>query len=94
VSLLEGEHQRVYVFSTYVPVPYVESNVSTPAKLVQDVTAQSIISYDGTYAIPTTIDIDDLSLTPTKTRRLLEITRKFGLLHFGYVAQWETFVEQ
>jgi hypothetical protein len=37
------------------------------------------------------IDIDRLSLTPTKTGRLLDVTRKFELLHFGFVAQWGTF---
>jgi hypothetical protein len=37
------------------------------------------------------IDIDGLSLTPTIIGRLLDVIREFELLHFGFVAQWETF---
>jgi hypothetical protein len=53
---------------------------------------ESTINLDGTCVVPTTIDIGGLSLTPTKTRRLLDVIRKFEFLHFGYVAQWENFL--
>jgi hypothetical protein len=75
----------------FIPVSFVAANIRTHAKLVQVVSAQSTINYDGTYVVPATIDIDGMSLTPTKTRLLPPIIRKFELLHFGYVAQWETF---
>jgi hypothetical protein len=58
---------------------------------VQVVTTQSTINLDGTYVVLESIDIDGLSLSPTKTRLLPSITRKFELLRFGYVAQWHTF---
>jgi hypothetical protein len=37
------------------------------------------------------IDIEGVSLTPSKTGLLKETRRKFELLHFGYVAHWEAF---
>jgi 8-oxo-dGTP pyrophosphatase MutT (NUDIX family) len=86
VSLHEGKHQLVYVFSVYVIVPFVAANIRTHTKLVQAVTTQSTINQDDTYVVQSTIDMDGLSLTPTKTGRLFEIIRKFELLHFGYVA--------
>jgi hypothetical protein len=91
VSLLVGRHQLVYVFSESVPVPYVTTNLSTHAKVVQAVTPLSTINHDGIYVVLESIDIDGLSLTPTKTGLLPSIIRKFELLHFGYVAQWGTF---
>jgi 8-oxo-dGTP pyrophosphatase MutT (NUDIX family) len=72
VSLREGKNQLVYVFSAYVPVPYVEANIRTHTKLVQAVTVQLTINHDGIYVDPKTIDIDGLLLTPTKTGRLLK----------------------
>jgi 8-oxo-dGTP pyrophosphatase MutT (NUDIX family) len=39
VSLLEGKHQLVCVFSAYVLVPYLKANLRTIAKVVEDVTA-------------------------------------------------------
>jgi hypothetical protein len=81
----------LYVFSVYVPIPFVAANIRTHAKLVQAVTTQSTINQDDTYVVLSTIDMDGLSLTPIKTGRLPEVIRKFELLHFGYVAQWETF---
>jgi 8-oxo-dGTP pyrophosphatase MutT (NUDIX family) len=94
LSLHEGKHQLVYVFSASFPVPFVAFNIRTHAKLVQDVTTQSTIKHDGTYIVPATIDIDGLSLMATKTGRLLVEVRKFELLHFSYVAQWKLFVER
>jgi 8-oxo-dGTP pyrophosphatase MutT (NUDIX family) len=91
VSLPESEYQLVYVFSAYVPVPFVTAYVRTHAKLVQDVTAPSTTDLDGTYVVPATIDNDGLSLTPAKSGQLPYVTRKFELLHFGYVAQWVIF---
>jgi hypothetical protein len=91
VSLLEAKYQLVYVFSVYVSVPFISTNIRTLAKLIQVVTTQSTINPDGTYVVPTTVDIDGISLTRTKIGRLHFVIRKFELLHFGYVAQWETF---
>jgi hypothetical protein len=65
-SLTEGQRQLVYVFSAYVPIPYVIANLRTRANLEHAVTAQSTINPDGSYVVPTTIDIDGLSLTPAK----------------------------
>jgi hypothetical protein len=67
VSLLEGKHQLVYVFSTFVPVSYVIANLRTRAKVLQAVTAHSTITRDGTYVVQESIDVGGLSLTPTKT---------------------------
>jgi hypothetical protein len=91
VSLREAKHRLVYVFSAYVPVTFISAIVRTPTKLIQDVTTQSTINLDGIHVVQATIDIDGLSLTPTKSRRLLDVIRKFELPHFGYVAQWEPF---
>jgi hypothetical protein len=49
VSLHDGKHKFVYVFSSFVPVPFVAANIRTHTKLVQDVTAQSTINLDGSY---------------------------------------------
>jgi hypothetical protein len=88
VWLLEGKHKLVYVFSAFVPVPFVAANIRTHAKLVQVVTTQSTIYPYGIYAVRATIHIGGLSHTPTKTeylewyvtkthiRRLLEIICK------------------
>jgi 8-oxo-dGTP pyrophosphatase MutT (NUDIX family) len=65
VSLLEGRHQLVYVFSAHVPAPYVTANFCTLAKVVQAVTAQSTIHPYGAYVVLEPIDIDGLLLTPT-----------------------------
>jgi hypothetical protein len=93
VALFGGGRQLVYVYSTSIPVLYVTSHLRTHAKLELADTAQSIISKDGfcSYVVPKTIDIDGLSLTPTKHGSLSALKRKFELLHFGYVTQWETF---
>jgi hypothetical protein len=34
VSLLEGERQLVYIFSAYIPLPFVAANIRTHGKLV------------------------------------------------------------
>jgi ADP-ribose pyrophosphatase YjhB (NUDIX family) len=91
VSLPEGKSQLVYVFSVYVPVPFVTTNLRTLDKLEQAFSAHSTVNPDGTYVFLESIDIDGLSLTPTKTGLLPSRVRKFELLHFGYVTQWETF---
>jgi ADP-ribose pyrophosphatase YjhB (NUDIX family) len=92
MPLTEGKHQLVYVFSASFPVrPYVTANLRTLAKVLKVVTAKSTINLDGTYVVLESIDIDRLSLTATKIGLLPAIQRKFELLHFGYVAQWETF---
>jgi hypothetical protein len=67
VPLLVGKHQLVYVFASSVPVPYVTPNLRTPAKVEQAVTVHVIIHLDGTYyVIPSTIDINGISLTPSR----------------------------
>jgi hypothetical protein len=91
VALPEGQRKLVYVFSAFVPVPYVTAHLRTPAKLEQVVTAQSTINSDGSYAVPAMIVIGDLSRTPAKHGLLLALKCTFELLHFGYVTQWETF---
>jgi ADP-ribose pyrophosphatase YjhB (NUDIX family) len=91
VALLEGQRQLNYVFLAYVPVSYVTIDLRTHAQLDKAITAQSIVSADGSYVVQTTIDIDGLSLTPAKHGVLLALKQKHELLHFGYVTQWETF---
>jgi hypothetical protein len=86
-----GEHQLVHVFSASVHVPYVTANFRTPAKVEQVVTTQSNVYYDGTYTVPTDVDIVGLSLTPSKIGLVRETQRKYELRHFGYVSQWESF---
>jgi ADP-ribose pyrophosphatase YjhB (NUDIX family) len=90
VALPAGQ-QLVYVYSSYVPVPYVTTHFRTPAQLEQAVTAQSTINPDGSYVVPETLDIGGLNLTPAKTRLLHAMKHKSELLHFGYVPHWETF---
>jgi ADP-ribose pyrophosphatase YjhB (NUDIX family) len=62
VALPEGQHKRFYVFSAYAAVPYVTTHLRTRAQLDHVGTAQSTINADGSYVVPTTIDIDGLSL--------------------------------
>jgi 8-oxo-dGTP pyrophosphatase MutT (NUDIX family) len=91
VALHEGQRRLVYVFSAYVPIPYVTTNIRTPAKLEHVVVAQSTINPDGSYVVPATIYIDGLCLTPAKQGLLPTLRRKFELIHFGCVTQWEIF---
>jgi ADP-ribose pyrophosphatase YjhB (NUDIX family) len=63
VALPEGQ-QLVYVYSAYVPVPFVTSHLRTPTQLEQAVTAESTINPDGSYVVPETLDIGGLDLTP------------------------------
>jgi hypothetical protein len=64
----------------------------TPPKVEHAVNALSTIHHDGTYVVPAAIDyIDDLSLSRSNTILLMEAQRKHELLHFGYVAQLESF---
>jgi hypothetical protein len=91
VFLLLGEkHQHVYVYSAYVPFPYVNANLRTPAKVEQAVVAQSTIHYyDGSHhADPTTVDIDGLIMPPSLTGLNKGSRRKNELFHFGVLAQW------
>jgi ADP-ribose pyrophosphatase YjhB (NUDIX family) len=85
-----GQH-LVYVYLASVPVPCVATHMRTSAQLEQVVTAQSTINPDGSYAVPETIDVGGLNLTPAKTELLPAMKHKSELLHFGYVTQWETF---
>jgi 8-oxo-dGTP pyrophosphatase MutT (NUDIX family) len=90
VALHEGQRHFVYIFSASFPIPCVTANIRT-AELEQFVFAQSTIDPDGSYVVPTTIDIDGFSLTPAKQGLLPKLKRKSELLHFGYVTLWETF---
>jgi hypothetical protein len=74
-----------------VRVPYVIANLRSPAKFEQVVTAKSTMHPNSTYVVLSTIDIDGLSLTHSKSGLLKETQRYFELLHCGYVAQWEAF---
>jgi 8-oxo-dGTP pyrophosphatase MutT (NUDIX family) len=91
VPLRAGKQQLVHVFAASVPVPYVIANLRIPAKVSQAVTAQSTINHIGTYVVPSNVEIDGLTLTPSKILLLKETLRKFERLHFGYVAHWEAF---
>jgi 8-oxo-dGTP pyrophosphatase MutT (NUDIX family) len=66
LPLSAGRCQLVHVFSASGHVPYVLANLRTPTKVERVVTAQSFFHHDGPYVAPTTIDIDELSLTPSK----------------------------
>jgi 8-oxo-dGTP pyrophosphatase MutT (NUDIX family) len=70
VALPVGQH-LVYVYSAYVHVPCVTTHLRTPAQLEHAVTAQSTINPDGSYAVPETINVGGLNLTPAKTGLLL-----------------------
>jgi hypothetical protein len=74
-----------------VLAPYVTANLRTLATGEQVVSDQSSVYSDGTYTIPTSVDIDGLSLTLSKIGLAKKTQRKLELLHFGYVAQWEYF---
>jgi 8-oxo-dGTP pyrophosphatase MutT (NUDIX family) len=66
-------------------------HLRTPAHLEHIVTTQSTINPDGSYVVPATIDMHGLSLTPFKQGLFPSMKRKYELLHFGCVTQWETF---
>jgi hypothetical protein len=68
-----------YVFATSVHGAYVTANQRAPAIVELAVTAQSTIYSDGSYVVPATIDIDGLSLTPSKTILVKEAQRKYEL---------------
>jgi hypothetical protein len=46
VALREGQRQLVYVFSAFVPVPYVTANLRTLAKVEEVVIAQSTMKFE------------------------------------------------
>jgi hypothetical protein len=73
------QHQLVHVFSTSVHVPYVTANLPTPTKVEQVVNAQSIVHSEGTYTVPSIVDIDGHSLTPSKTGLARETQSKYEL---------------
>jgi hypothetical protein len=63
----------------------------TPAKVEHAVNAQSTFPPDNSYVVPTTGGIDKLLLTPSEIGLVREAQRKNEYLHFGYVAQRESF---
>jgi hypothetical protein len=70
----------------------VTASLRKHAKLEHVVITQSTINLDGSYVVPATIDISyGLFLTPAKHGLLSALKRKYELLLFGYVTQWETF---
>jgi hypothetical protein len=60
VPLPVGYHQLVHVFTASAQVPYVVVNLRTHAKVEQVVTALSTVHHDGSYVVPTTVDIGEL----------------------------------
>jgi ADP-ribose pyrophosphatase YjhB (NUDIX family) len=100
LTLLSDEHvivtlprgrQLVYVYSATIHVMFAANNLRTPAQVEQAVLAQSTVNPDGTYVVPETINTDGLNLTPAQTWLIRAEKHKSELLHFGYVAQWESF---
>jgi hypothetical protein len=85
------QHQSVYVFSVSAHAPYVTANLRTPAKVEQVVNALSTVHLGGTCVVSIVVDIDGLTLPPSKIWLVKETQRKCDLLHFGYVAHWESF---
>jgi hypothetical protein len=84
VPLPEGKRNLVYVFSAFVPVPYVTTNLRTPTIVDHVVRAWSTINHDSTYVVVESINIGGLSLTPSKTSSLYAAQFKFESLHlFG-----------
>jgi hypothetical protein len=69
----------------------VTANLLTPVKVEQAVTAKSTIHHDGSYVAPATININGLYVTLSKTGLVKETHRKHELLHFAYVAEWESY---
>jgi hypothetical protein len=68
------------------------ANLRTPTKVEQAIIAYSTVRHDdGSYVIPTTLSIDVLTLTPQVTGLGKESQRKYELLYFSYVAQWQPF---
>jgi hypothetical protein len=65
VPLSDGQHQLAHIFSASVRVPYVTVSLRTPIKVEQVVNVESTIHHDGSYVVPTTVDIDGHSLTPS-----------------------------
>jgi hypothetical protein len=63
----------------------VRANVRSLAKVEQVDTAPPTISLDGTNVVPELIDIDGLSLTPTKTGLLLAL---YVNLSYFTLATW------
>jgi 8-oxo-dGTP pyrophosphatase MutT (NUDIX family) len=71
VPLPAGQPHLVHAFSASVPVPYV-----TAIYVEQAVTPRSTVHLDGYYVVAYTIDIDGLSLTPSKTELVKETQRE------------------
>jgi hypothetical protein len=89
VPLPGGKHELVDVFSALVHLPYVTTNLRTLAKVEHVATPQSTFHHDSSYVVPVVVDTDGLSLTPSKIGLVTQ--RKYELIHFGYMAQWESF---
>jgi hypothetical protein len=54
-------------------------------------TIQSIAEYDGVNAVPNSITVDGLSLTPSVFGTVYTSKAKHELLHFGFTYQWHAF---
>jgi ADP-ribose pyrophosphatase YjhB (NUDIX family) len=80
LPLPDGKHQLVYAYSASVHVPHVKAYFRTPTKVEQAAIAESTGDHDGSYVIPTTIDIDGgLSLTSFVTCLVKESQRTHEL---------------
>jgi ADP-ribose pyrophosphatase YjhB (NUDIX family) len=67
VPLPAAQHQLVHVvLVASILVMYVITKLRTPTKVVQYISAHSTNHSYGTYTVPSTIDIDGLSLKPSK----------------------------
>jgi hypothetical protein len=88
VPLPGGKYQLVYVDYASVLVPYVNANICTPTKVEQIVSSQSTIYLDRSYVVPATIALDGLIMTSISTSVVIESQWKYGLLYFGFMAQW------
>jgi hypothetical protein len=81
---LPGGQPLVYVFSAYIPVPYVIAHLRTLAHLEKDVTAQSTTNHDGSYVVPEAIDIGGVSLKPAE-QDLLPAMKRVNMGYFTLV---------
>jgi hypothetical protein len=66
VPLSASQYLLVRVFLATALVLYVTANLRELAKVEEAVIAQSSVHHDGSYIVPTIVDIDGFALTPSK----------------------------
>jgi ADP-ribose pyrophosphatase YjhB (NUDIX family) len=92
VPLLACKHQVACVYLASVLAHFMNANLRTLTKVEHAVITYSTVRHDdGSYGITTTLSIDGLTLTPHVTALGKESQRKYELLYFSYVAQWQPF---